>query len=325
MQQHSERQTSPARRTNTPQIRTDTTARPGPATADSILALQRSVGNAAVNRALGPVQRVADAKEVLTNSHWQARAGNNPPVAASAGGSKRDLDDVIKKVAPDLLERLRREGRGAAGQKQLKLYRTMDSDEAEAILAWKGAGKHAGTEQWLRSSGNRSATAFHAAKTAPDSQIGAMPVKKHLGDWEQAHHYYKLNHDRSYDEAAKGNTGRRVPEAASRPSQRTLEFTLKPGAHEVLFSPDYMAPASEGEGPANLRRAFPGRTFQTGSGNEGGLPGYVGMKSEQHGDFSLHVGSNTEATQLLFQMFLQDVRDVTPKASRQWHDTTDKY
>ncbi|MFC8421925.1 hypothetical protein ACFUN7_13755 [Streptomyces sp. NPDC057236] len=52
---------------------------------------------------------------------------------------------------------------------------------------------------------------------------------------------------------------------------------------------------------------------------------YVGMKLEDIGDFSLSLGSNTEATRLLFQLFVQGIRDVTKRAGHRWNDETQEY
>lgn len=201
----------------------------------------------------------------------------------------------------------------------------MTVEEADAIMKWKGDGKQAGTEEWLEGERNRGESAaqnFHHDKNLDGSRVGAMPVKKHLGDMDQAYEYYRRNHDQHYESGPKADNGRVV----GGPPTRVLEFTLKPGAHRQLFTPEYMALAGNTGAPDSLRRIHGENSqFETGSGGEGNLTGRVGMKLESHGDFSLSLGSETEATQLLFQLFVKDVQDVTSRASHRWNNETDAY
>ncbi|MHB9864123.1 eCIS core domain-containing protein [Streptomyces sp. YIM S03343] len=282
---------------------------------------QRSVREGTVQR-VGTPENVQD---VWTNRHWEQEAGDRPAVNPNPPGGGRTLTVILRDVANQLLTELAAQGE-RAGQKELRVFRTMTNEEADAILEWRGAGKKEGTEAWLRE--NRGAPAgiterYHAAKAQPGSAVGAMPVKKHLGDWDQAYDYYERNHAQHYATAPRAANGRVV----GGPEVRVLEFTLKKGAHELLFSPDYMALAGNTGAPAALRKIYgeQNRQFATASGNEGSLTGYVGMKLEDIGDFSLSVGSNAEATQLLFQLFVQDIQDVTKRASHRWNAETEAY
>ncbi|MFF6772023.1 DUF4157 domain-containing protein [Streptomyces sp. NPDC012637] len=276
----------------------------------------------------GAVQRVRtpeNIQDLWTDRYWEGEAGDRPAVAPTAPGGARNLNVILTTVANQLLTALTAQAAGD-GQKELRVFRTMTLEEADAILEWNGAGKLAGTEAWLREhQGDGQITSnFHAAKDAPGSTVGAMPVKNHLGDMNQAYRYYKSQHDQHYADHKKaaGGASRRV---VGGPATRVLEFTLKPGAHELLFSPDNMALSGNTGAPAALRKIFgANRTFPTGSGAEGNLSGYVGMKPEQHGDFSLSLG-DTEATKLLFQLFVKQIQDVTSRASHKWNNETTEY
>lgn len=291
-----------------------------PATTPAAVPVQRGVHEGTVQRA----RSAENVQDVWTNRHWEQEAGDLPAVSAGPPGSGRNLTVILKDVANQLLTELAAQS-AEDGQKQLRMFRTMTDEEADAILEWQGAGKREGTESWLRGNqGDPQITKkYHRAKEEPDSAVGAMPVKKHLGDWDQAYDYYARNHKQHFETARRAPNGRVV----GGPAVRVLEFTLKKGAHKRLFDPDYMALSGDTGAPAALRKIHgaQNRQFPTGSGNEGSLTGYVGMKLEDIGDFSLSLGSNTEATQLLFQLFVQDVRDVTKRAGHRWNDETQEY
>ncbi|MGW6204341.1 eCIS core domain-containing protein [Streptomyces sp. NPDC055089] len=280
---------------------------------------QRSVRTGAVQRVVQDPENIQD---LWTHRYWQEQAGNSAAQAPKASGSRRELPTVLKDVARKLLRDLRNAG---PQEKELRLFRTMTVEEADAIMKWKGDGKQAGTEEWLvgeRNRGESAAQNFHHDKNLDGSRVGAMPVKKHLGDMDQAYEYYRRNHDQHYESGPKADNGRVV----GGPPTRVLEFTLKPGAHRQLFTPEYMALAGNTGAPDSLRRIHGENSqFETGSGGEGNLTGRVGMKLESHGDFSLSLGSETEATQLLFQLFVKDVQDVTSRASHRWNNETDAY
>ncbi|MFJ2111566.1 MULTISPECIES: DUF4157 domain-containing protein [unclassified Streptomyces] len=239
------------------------------------------------------MERDEEVQSVLTSKHWADKAvGAGKSVAPSQAdkkrkfkkGAPRRLDHIIQDVGPKLLKDLAETKETG----KLKLYRTMDSEEAEAIIQWKG--KKESTENWLVDSAEaKDSVGFHAAEKTGD--VGILPTKNHLGDYEQAAEYYKK------------------PD-----SQVMVEFTLKEGAHQRLFDPDHMAVAGASGTPYHMRSHFESenggkRSFQEGSGAEGGLPGYVGVKQEKKGPFSLSLGDN-DATRLLFQLFVEDVRKV---------------
>lgn len=110
---------------------------------------------------------------------------------------------------------------------------------------------------------------------------GTWNLSGHLGDEEQAAKYYK-------------DDGK----------QTMLKITLKPGAHDLLFSPEYMAlsPSGTQHRPMAELSNMEGRgKFPlTKSSGEGILPGYIGVKAEEGGTkFSLGIGDNKPSEALL--------------------------
>ncbi|WP_232435680.1 hypothetical protein, partial [Burkholderia ubonensis] len=171
---------------------------------------------------------------------------------------------------------------------RFEAYRAMGKDEAKGIFEWlknkveienfiKNGARPAGGDNQLAGkelseylkSGNR-----------------IIPIRNHLGDWEQAKRYTQAD--------------------------VVMKFTLKPGADELLFDPKYMA-VSRGGGDATIALVMQQakkdgiKYYQAASGNEGALGGYVGLKSEAHGPFSLSLGMDSQPSQLLFQLFVEKV------------------
>jgi hypothetical protein len=121
-------------------------------------------------------------------------------------------------------------------------------------------------------------------------------IHGHFGDYDQAKKYYD------------GNPGQQ---------QKMMKITLKPGAHELLFSPKYMAlspagkqhrtiaelPKLNGEPPYPL----------TKKNGEGFLGGYIGLKAEDKDQnlFSLGIGKN-KASQDLFDEFVDKIEPGRP-------------
>lgn len=275
----------------------------------SDFSVQRSTDSSHVLSGSSTVQRVAypqgdDVQDVLKQSFWEREGGGKGAVmdgkraamknkATSKKGKKpkpRTLTDIVGGIASDLLRDLAAKPQGSG---ELKLYRGMSSAEADAVLAWAGAesdidSPRARTEAWVRDNPKASAADWHGAK----QQI--VPTGTHLGDQKQAHNY-----------------------VASNAGFRMLEFTLKPGAHELLFDPQYTALASVGDAPAAIEAAIGGHV--AASENEGTLGGYIGIKSEREGYFSVNPGKSQQVGgewkqtpgHLLFQMFLKGVREVT--------------
>lgn len=294
------------------------------ATPAQVVVLQRAIGNAAVGQLLGgqrhadrqaPVQRAKDPQAVLTTKYWRDKAGagtkskkgaaENMKIEASATarasgtwaqGTKRDMKDILDSIGHQLLTELAKPASASAGQ--LKLYRAMSRDEADGILAYFGSDRPRRTEQWIHDNAAGTTAGRHYK-----SEIGAVSIGKHLGDRDQAEAYQR----------EKGGSSHAV----------LLEFTLKPGAHEILFGPDYAAlgPSTKTE---YIRAAHKDKgTHENAHEGEGTLAGYIGVKAEQKGPFSLSLAGRKPKTpgsgaggpsQLLFQLLVQSVAEVPRSA-----------
>ncbi|MFJ9620881.1 DUF4157 domain-containing protein [Streptomyces sp. NPDC101181] len=260
-----------------------------PAPAD----VQRAPAPSGRPAAAAVVQRVGgDPQEMLGAEHWknEMTAAGHPLLAPKQKGKKkpkapaRKLEDILADVGPKLLEQLKGlSDRGETGR--LKLYRTMMASEAIAIMNWKGLA--APTEEWISSQTEREGIAKRFRGAVASGEAGVMPVENHLGDEGQAAAYFR-------DEDA----------------QVMVEFTLKPGAHELLFSPEYMAVSGDQGTPYHIRKSREGADgggFPEAAGGEGSLPGYIGVKPEKKEPFSISLGKS-DITRLLFQLFVEDMR-----------------
>jgi hypothetical protein len=188
---------------------------------------------------------------------------------------------------------------------KLKAYRGMDAGDAEKIINWskkkvmkddEEISLKDDVENFIKNvpadmPAGVMSTYLKKNDRKPESKTNLdriMPVKKHLGDLPQARKF--------------GNP----------PSSALVEFTLKPGADQLLFTPEYVAMPRTGNG-TNLSMAVKfeqeGKVFPEASHNEGVAPGYIGLKSEQGGPFSLSLGDNAPS-KLLFQLFTEEVKLV---------------
>ncbi|MFH9370056.1 DUF4157 domain-containing protein [Streptomyces anulatus] len=282
--------------------------------------LQRRTEPSPTPAALPSVQRVGDAQNVMTTAYWEERAGINESGSQSGSkkkgkkeenkkvkltmagkkkgkvGEKQTLDEIVATVGPGLLADLATKPADAG---QLDLYRSMSLVEAQSVMEYWGnaAGRSALTE--YIATGEGTGAGFREAGHQ------GMAIGAHLGDQGQADAYYEQ-------------------EGAGYEVQ--LKFTLKPGAHESLFDPRYMALgpgyASEliREGKKDEMGERKKKGYETASAGEGTLSGYIGTKAEEHGPFSLGLAQNkqnrTSATpsHLLFQLFVQEVTVVKSKS-----------
>ncbi|MGW8728580.1 eCIS core domain-containing protein [Streptomyces sp. NPDC055808] len=281
--------------------------------------VQREVAPAPTTAPLPAVQRVFDQENpgnpqnVMTTEHWERQAGvmgddgkatkemtkNKTDLMASAKKAKkgykadkpRTIDEIIKTVGPALLQQLQGLPETSG---QLELYRSMSLGEAQSILTyWGTAEARTAVEEYIRG-GEGSAKDFRT------QGLKGMTVGSHLGDSGQADAYYAMTTE-NY--------------------QVQLRFTLKPGAHQLLFNSDHMAlgPGYKTE----LIRKAEGGGHKKASANEGTLPGYIGVKAEENEPYSIGIaqgangknGREVGPSQLLFQLFLQNVSLVKDKTN----------
>lgn len=98
----------------------------------------------------------------------------------------------------------------------------------------------------------------------------------------------------------------------------TLEFPLKPGAHELLFSPSFSAIQGAGKLTsiiAKFAEINKQGSFPKGSRNEGSAAGYIGIKSEATGDSGLSISISDKQSCKLFEA-LVNVPDIKIIARR---------
>ncbi|WP_399082369.1 hypothetical protein ACGH2B_00775 [Streptomyces sp. BBFR2] len=303
--------------------------------------LQRSAGNAAVTRALGrtdhplhrghrpapattpAVQRApaapANPQEMLSTGYWERAAGvtkpdgsadtdlksklldldskkqANPKAKGKKGAKQekaspgRTKDAIITETGPALLKQLSEKPQNSG---RMELFRSMSVEEAEGLLTY-----------WGKSEERQKLTDYIASGQGTGGEFNkrhqSMVFGSHLGDQEQADTYY----------ARKGPA-----------YEVQVKFTLKPGAHEELFKPDYTALA-QGYDSSLIRHAHKGEknSHPNAEQSEGALSGYVGLKPEQHGPFSLGMAVNKKdrksptPSHLLFQLFVENVSLVKGK------------
>ncbi|MGW6781787.1 eCIS core domain-containing protein [Streptomyces sp. NPDC054987] len=257
------------------------------------------------------VQRVENPQERLTVEYWEDKAGVGGSTSAAAkarstqiADSKkaakkfkaskpaRTIDEIVRTIGPRLLADLASMPPDAG---RLELYRSMSFEEAYSALTY-----------WGDEASRNEMTAYVAegqgtGKGFRDNGYTGMTIGAHLGDQGQADNYY---------------------ESQGEPYAVQLRFTLKPGAHELLFNQDHMA---LGPGYKNdlIRRAN-GGGYKNANANEGTLGGYIGVKAEDKEPYSLGIaqgnngrnGRELGASQLLFQLFVEKVELVKNRSGK---------
>jgi hypothetical protein len=231
---------------------------------------------------------------VLTEGYWKRKAISDGGDVYSksqttkfwnnysgSAGTKKDVSQIITDTGKELLNKL-----DSADKKsgQLRLYRGMKKDEGLAIVRWF-YNQRVETEKKLK---EKTLTQEALQDSSHTNKVGIMPIKNHLGGIEQA-----------------GGYGQESDEVV-------MEFTLKSGAHEIMFNPNYMAVAPAGKDATSALAAHlesKGKTLPTGSKNEGALAGRIGIKSEKKGPFSLSLGESG-ASRLLFQLLVESIRII---------------
>lgn len=282
-----------------------------------------------------------DVQKMLTHEYWEAPFKTKERaqiltdskywptykrIAKKAGADKirdRKVSEIVEDVGKQLLTQLSEQDENAP---QLKLYRTMFEDESKGIMAWfnrkvkneKGEEvfQRAETEAYIMTYSKKDAVqdsdgSKEDAQSSDDitdrlksdeENPAIIPIKGHLGDQSQALSYTEI------DDSAEKSVNQ---DEEKKPSEKkvTLEFTLKPGAHNLLFSTQYMAVARTGKGASRFMTAASDRVYPKASDNEGHKSGYIGMKSEKRGPFSITM-KDSDATHLLFQLMIADIKEL---------------
>ncbi|MFJ7591759.1 DUF4157 domain-containing protein [Streptomyces sp. NPDC097617] len=276
--------------------------------------VQRHTAPSPASGARPSVQRVENPQERMTVEYWQDKAGmggasskaakdRGAQIAASKASAKkfkatkppRSIDEIVRTVGPNLLDDLGKMGEDAG---RMELYRSMSFEEAHSALTY-----------WGNASARNELLEYITPRTGSGKEfrekgITGLTIGAHLGDQGQADGYYETQGD-SY--------------------AVQLKFTLKPGAHELLFHQDHMA---LGPGYKNdlIRKANKdGGDYKNASSNEGTLGGYIGVKAEDKEPYSLGIaqgnngknGRELGASQLLFQLFVENVELVKNRSGQE--------
>ncbi|MEU7604201.1 DUF4157 domain-containing protein [Streptomyces sp. NPDC041003] len=275
--------------------------------------VQRHAAPSPASGAHPSVQRVENPQDRMTVEYWEDKAGlgassssaakdRAKQMATSKANAKkfkahkppRTIDEIVKSVGPKLLADLSLKGEDAG---RMELYRSMSFEEAHSALTyWGDAASRTALLEYV-GSGEGSAKGFR------EQGFGGLTIGAHLGDQGQADGYY---------------------DTQGAPYAVQLKFTLKPGAHELLFNQDHMA---LGPGYKNdvIRKANEsGGTYKNASANEGTLGGYIGVKAEDKEPYSLGIaqgangknGRELGASQLLFQLFVENVELVKNRSGQ---------
>ncbi|MFD9371871.1 DUF4157 domain-containing protein [Streptomyces sp. NPDC060020] len=275
--------------------------------------VQRHAATSPASGARPSVQRVSNPQDRMTVEYWEDQAGlggssssaakdRAKQIAASKAAAKkfkahkppRTIDEIVKTVGPTLLADLAQMG---ADSGRMELYRSMSFEEAHSALTYWGDTASRDALLEYVASGEGSAKGFR------EQGFGGLTIGAHLGDQGQADGYY---------------------DTLGAPYAVQLKFTLKPGAHELLFNQDHMA---LGPGYKNdlIRRANEGGgTYKNANANEGTLGGYIGVKAEDKEPYSLGIaqgangknGRELGASQLLFQLFVENVELVKNRSGQ---------
>lgn len=232
-------------------------------------------------------------QRMLTESYWREMAGDgNTPVDWSnyyGSTNDRSLQDIYTHEGAVILERLDNAAVQNNDAPGLKIYRSMPEAESVSLADW-----YKNKKNILEDAIRNGVSPEGIARLIREGNV--IPVEHHLGDRNQALSY---NGD-------------------------VFEFTLKPGAEKVLFSPEVIAfyqgeKGKKGEfnNPAKLADFLvhyqngidASKKFTSASKNEGARGGFIGVKPESQGDFSFSLGRN-QASQLLFQLFVDEIKHI---------------
>lgn len=224
------------------------------------------------------------------SDYWK----NNPP----SSGSDRTNEDVVNE-GPNLRSKLN--AAAASDSSQISIYRGMQQSEADAIVSWSSSSERANVDSIVGSGGYKDGDTSNpklsgkqlagALKGKKGDPPGIIPIGAHLGDEGQASGY------------------------GGRPGETVVKITLKPGAHKVLFDPNYIAVQAKGNPTAVINQVVKGQNGGQGparaSDGEGAKPGWIGLKSESDGQFSFSLGKG-DPSRLLFQQFVGTVEIMDP-------------
>jgi hypothetical protein len=241
----------------------------------------------------------SDIQNLLTPKHWEKQYIT---AATNKSGAKKANEDFAKlksnpgKNQPDYWVAYSG-GKNARGKPQLAVGTPRTHDEVKNLIK---DSSDLNKELDLRKN-QPSLILYKSLPTSRKNPDGTYTLGGHFGDYEQAEKYYK------------GNQGQQ---------QTMLKITLKPGAHELLFSPKYMALSPTGKQHRTIAELSKlenkGPYPLTKNNGEGTLGGYIGLKPEGDSGFSLGFTEGNNASEALFNHFVGTIEEGRPGNDGKW-------
>lgn len=205
-------------------------------------------------------------------TYLPARAGLSAAIR-NVEPVRRSHSQTIPELAGAILAEMERTG----NRDRLVIYRSMDATEALSLLQFFHSSKAAAVEAAIK--GENPGQPFSEHDAGNFAEFG-----RHFGEYNQAKDYTVIRMG--------GQNHANV----------LMEFVLKPGAGELLFSKSALALPS-----GRLWQNYEG--FAKASGNEGMASGYIGIKAEQAGGedtYSFGVSQN-KMSRMLLQLLVDRV------------------
>ena len=251
-------------------------------------------------------------------AYWKGKDNKSPPPT-------RTLQDVVK-GGPGLLSDIAKAGQ--SNPTQISVYRGMKDSEAQAIKTWFDSDARKNVDSLVADGGGELGPSEISKQIKTDGAPGIIPIGAHLGDYNQAKDY------------AKDSDTETIVQITLKPGAGDVLFNPKntvlgdSGSATAVINEVYKGsnsgssdPAegsSSGGGgggkkpkpkpggkptkPAKPAKGGGGGGYHTVNGAEGSKAGYIGLKSESKGYFSISLGTTQASpSNLLFQQYIHSI------------------
>ncbi len=246
-------------------------------------------------------------QERLTNRYWQGEYQKLYPQTlidslkcavplTKIADKGRNLSGMLDEAIPEIYTVVKKKrdflSKNSIKYRPLFLYRGLKAEYWTGINKWQLKIKK-NVDNILKN-GVRSKNMDPVVKMLKKKEDYIIPDRSHFGDQQQAREYVKTQ---TGDEMC------------------LLKYTLKPGVENILFKPKLMSLVSTKKRPwaAHYLRAIGTKKkwerYVNANANEGTCRGYIGLKPEKRGDFSISIGTGN-SSRLLFQYMVDHVRRV---------------
>lgn len=220
----------------------------------------------------------SDIQKWLTSGHWKDQYSEKYKAKGAKGGEAKPYAELMK---PDYWDKYSDNNTKGKSNKGGKKSEGRDAGKVKELIPE--------LNKELEARANQPSLVLYKSLPIDRKELGG-----HFGDYDHAKSYYDGN---------------------SNQQQKMLKFTLKPGAHELLFSPKYMAlsPKRRQARPlAELSKLKGEGPYPLASGSEGYLGGYIGSKPEGDSGFSLGFKEGNKASEALFRHFVSNIEEGRP-------------